>query len=46
MVDFDIAINGASSLIGQNKLSLLWQTQADQIEKDHAYEQAQTEICF
>ena len=46
MVNFDIAINGAPSLIGQNKLSLLWQTQADQIEKDHSYEEAQTEICF
>lgn len=46
MVGFDIAIKGATQLIGQNKLNLLWQTEADQIEKDHAYEQGQTEICF
>lgn len=46
MIDFNIAINGADRLFTQNKMSLLWQAEAPQIEKDHKYERTQSHICF
>lgn len=46
LVDLTISVNGADQLFGQNNLSLNWQTEATQIEKDHKYESTQTEIGF
>lgn len=46
MVDFSITINGASTLLSQNTLSLTWQSEAEQIEKDHEYESTQTHISY
>jgi len=46
MIDFTISANGADNLFSGNTLNLHWQTEAEQIEKDHKYEATQTEIGF
>lgn len=46
LIDFDIAAKGAQNLFSQNNLNLLWQTQAEQVEKDHKYERTQTEVAW
>ncbi len=46
MVELAITITGADKLLSQNTLSLLWQTEAEQIEKDYEYETTQTHISF
>ncbi|MCP9753316.1 membrane protein insertase YidC [Ferruginibacter sp. HRS2-29] len=46
MIDFTISVNGADNLFSGNMLNLRWQTEAEQIEKDHKYEATQTEIGF
>ncbi len=46
MIDFTIGVNGADRLFTQNKLSLLWQSEAPQVEKDHKYERTQSHICY
>ncbi len=46
LVDMDIEINGADQLFSQNYMNVQWQSQAEQIEKDHAYELTQSHICF
>ena len=46
MVDLAVTITGADKLLSQNTFSLLWQSEAEQIEKDHEYETTQTHISF
>ncbi|MFT3981871.1 MAG: membrane protein insertase YidC [Ferruginibacter sp.] len=46
MIDFNISANGAKQLFTQNTVNILWQTEAEQIEKDHKYELTQTHLCF
>ena len=46
MADLVITITGASTLLSQNTLNLLWQSEAPQIENDHAYETTQTHISY
>ncbi len=46
LVDLDISITGADKLLSQNTLSILWQSEAEQIEKDHEYETTQTHISY
>ena len=46
LVDLSITVKGADKLLSQNTMSLLWQDEAGQIEKDHEYEKTQTHICY
>jgi YidC/Oxa1 family membrane protein insertase len=46
LVDFTIAMDGADKLVTQNTINLQWQTQTNQIEKDHEYEKQQTHVCY
>jgi len=46
LIDFAIVLNGADQLIKQNTINLQWQTQTNQIEKDHEYEKQQTHVCY
>jgi YidC/Oxa1 family membrane protein insertase len=46
MVDFNISMNGANTLVSQNTIKLLWQTEAPQVEKDIKYERQQSQICY
>ncbi|HMO62990.1 MAG TPA: membrane protein insertase YidC [Ferruginibacter sp.] len=46
MLGFDISIKGADKLFTANTTSLLWQTEAAQIEKDVTYERQQTHLCY
>ena len=46
LLDFAILLNGADKLITQNTINLQWQTQTNQIEKDHDYEKQQTHVCY
>lgn len=46
MMDVKINLIGAESLISQKELPLQWQYEAQQVEKNHAYELTQTHICY
>lgn len=46
MLDVQIRLIGAESLISQQELALQWQYEAQQVEKNHAYELTQTHICY
>lgn len=46
MVDLNISINGADRLFSQNTINLLWQTEAEQVEKNYEYEKTQTHISY
>lgn len=46
MIDFNIIAKGADNLFSQNAINLSWQTEAEQIEKDHKYELTQTHISY
>jgi len=46
MVDLNITVNGAEKLFSQNTFSLLWQAEAEQIEKNYEYEKTQTHISY
>ena len=46
LIDFTIGLNGADKLVNQNTISLQWQAQTNQVEKDEAYEKLQTHICY
>ena len=46
MIDFNIIVKNADNLFSQNTINLLWQTEAEQIEKDHKYELTQTHISY
>ncbi len=45
MMDLNIVTKGAD-LFDKNTINLIWQTEAEQIEKDHKYELTQSHICF
>ena len=45
MVDLNIITKG-SDLFSQNAINLTWQTEAEQIEKDHKYELTQSQIVY
>ena len=46
MLDFNIVLNGAEKLITQNKINLVWQAQAIQVEKDIQHENQQSHISY
>jgi YidC/Oxa1 family membrane protein insertase len=46
MVDLNISVAGVPKLFTQNTLNLLWQSEAERIEKDHKYELTQTHIGY
>lgn len=46
MLDFNIKLIGADKLITQNKINLLWQTEAQQVEKDIKHEKQQSQISY
>jgi YidC/Oxa1 family membrane protein insertase len=46
MLDLNIVLNGADKLITQNKMNLLWQAQAPQLEKDIDHERVQSHITY
>ncbi len=46
MIDFNIIAKGADNLFSQNAINFSWQTEAEQIEKDHKYELTQTHISY
>lgn len=46
MVDLNISVNGAYTLFSQNTINFLWQSEAEQIEKDFEYEKTQTHISY
>ena len=46
MLDFNIKLSGADKLITQNKINLVWQAQAPQVEKDIAHEKQQSHVAF
>ncbi len=45
MMDFNIITKGAD-LFDKNTINVIWQSEAEQIEKDHKYELTQSHICF
>ncbi len=46
LVDFNLSMIGADKLVSQNTISLQWQTETPQVEKDIKYERQQTHICY
>ncbi len=45
MLDFNIITKGAD-LFDKNTINVIWQSEAEQIEKDHKYELTQSHICY
>jgi YidC/Oxa1 family membrane protein insertase len=45
LIDFNIITKGAN-LFTQNAINITWQTEAEQIEKDHKYELTQAHVCY
>ncbi len=46
MLDLNISFTGVPQLFTQNTVNFLWQTEAEQVEKDHKYELTQTHITY
>ncbi len=46
MVDFNITAEGSDRLFSQNAINFMWQTEAEQVEKDHSYELTQSHVCY
>ena len=46
MIGFNIVLNGASQLVTQNTINLLWQAKAVKMEKDIEWETQQSHISF
>ncbi len=46
LFDFNIQLNGADKLLTQNSLNLIWQSKANKLEKDLAYEKLQTQVGY
>lgn len=46
LVDLTITVNDAGNMFSQNKLIFNWQTEAEQVEKDHKYELTQTQVGY
>lgn len=46
MVDLNISVAGVPQLFTQNTLNLLWQSEAERVEKDYKYELTQTHVGY
>ncbi len=46
MVDLNVSFSGVPQLFTQNTVNILWQAEAEQVEKDHKYELTQTHIAY
>lgn len=46
MVDWNIVLNGANTLLSGNSLNLNWQVQSAQKQQDIKYERTQSRLCF
>ena len=46
MLDFNINLKNAASMVEQSTMNFLWQTEIPQIEKNLIYEKQQTHICY
>lgn len=46
LIDFTIGLNGAPQLTQNNTLNLLWQNEAQQLQKDLSYERTQSSINY
>lgn len=46
LVDLNITLKGSDRLFTQNTMGIVWQTEAEQVEKDFEYEKTQTHICY
>jgi YidC/Oxa1 family membrane protein insertase len=46
MVDLNISVAGVPQFFTQNTVNFLWQSEAEQVEKDHKYELTQTHIGY
>ncbi|RYF88571.1 MAG: membrane protein insertase YidC [Chitinophagaceae bacterium] len=46
MLDLNISFSGVPQLFTQNTVNFTWQTEAEQVEKDHKYELTQTHIAY
>jgi YidC/Oxa1 family membrane protein insertase len=46
MVDFNVVVNGANQLFSNNTMSIIWQNQALQLQKDLKYEKQMSEVAF
>ena len=46
MVDLNISLSPVQDLLTQNTVNILWQAEAEQVEKDHKYELTQTHIAY
>lgn len=44
-LNFDIETY-SPGLFNQNEINILWQTEAEQLEGDHAFEKMQTNVCY
>lgn len=46
MIDFNIKINGVDQLLSQHTLNFIWQSRAQQLERDLNYEKQQSQIGY
>jgi YidC/Oxa1 family membrane protein insertase len=46
MIDWNIILNGANSMLTGNAINLTWQVQADKQQSDIKYERTQARLCF
>ncbi|MBC7866420.1 MAG: membrane protein insertase YidC [Gloeobacteraceae cyanobacterium ES-bin-316] len=46
MMDLNISFEGVPQLFTQNTVNFLWQSETEQVEKDHKYELTQTHITY
>ncbi|MEO6328315.1 MAG: membrane protein insertase YidC [Ginsengibacter sp.] len=46
MLNFSVNLNGADKIVSQNTISLTWQAQANQLEKDAGHEKLQSHISY
>lgn len=46
MVDLSLEFTGVEQLFTGNRMALQWQTETEQLEKDHKYELTQTHIAY
>lgn len=46
MIDFNVKLDGADKLLTQNTLNLIWQSKAQQLERDLNYEKQQSQIGY
>lgn len=46
MIDFNLGVTGAGSLLAQNTINFTWQNRAVQLQKDLSYEKQQSTISY